>query len=195
MASTKLYGPSIPFADPAVPPAQNVQVTNNAPLPASLITGTSTAEAMVNNPATAGKPLLVQIPSKSPLGGKTFRLEFSGHITTGGTTNVTLKLYSGTSETPGSNTLLGSSSTIAQNSASAPFRAYADLIFDQTSGKLTGTVSFLVNNTLVATVAVSNVVTGVSNLVSPVASFGLSFTCSAGFTTNAIVVDAAEIQF
>lgn len=197
MASTRLYGPSIAFTDPAAPPALNAQVgTGIVPLPATLVTGTSTAEAMVDNPASAGNPLLVQVPSKSPLEGKPFHLEFSGYIKTGGTTNVTAKLYSGTSNTPGSNTLLGSSGTVAQNTATAPFRAYADLIFDSVSGKLTGTVAFLINNTVVAAVAVSNVITGLNNATgNPVASFGLSFTCSGGFAANEIVVDEAAINF
>jgi hypothetical protein len=138
---------------------------------------------------------LVQIPSGTELEQRKFSLQTSGYIVTGGTTNVTLKLYSGTSATPGSNTLLGSSSTVAQNSAKAPFWIQADLIFDSVSGKLTGKVEFFINNTLVAAVAVSNVIAGVSSANNPVASFGLSFTCSAGFATNKIVVQDHCIAF
>lgn len=196
MPSTRIYGPSIATPSPATPTAINVQAGSGiVPLPAALVTGTSTSEAMVPNPATPTKPLLVQIPAGTELEQKQFQIKASGYITTGGTTNVTIKLYSGTSLTPGSNTLLGSSGAIAQNSASAPWFLSGDLIFDSVSGKLTGTIQFFVNGTLVASVAVSNTITGISYNNNPVASFGLSFTCSAGFAANKINVAEHCIAF
>lgn len=196
MASTRLYGPSIATPSPASPTPINVQAgTGIIPLPATLTTGTSTAEAMVPNPATPTKPLLVQVPSSSKVGKKPFTLEISGYIITGGTTNVTLKAYAGTSITPGSNTLLGSSGAIAQNTASAPFFVEAKLIYDSTTGKMGGKIEFLVNNTLVVAVAISNVLTGLSDTSNPIVSFGLSITNSAGFATNEIYVAELAVNF
>lgn len=196
MPTTRVYGPSIATPSPATPTSINVQAGKGiVPLPASLTTGTSTAEAMIPNPSTPTLPLLVQVPSGSELEQRRFQLQFSGYIKTGGTTNVTLKLYSGTSATPGSNTALGTSGAIAQNSATAPFWAIADLIFDSVSGKLTGTTTYNINNNAVASVAVTNIVTAVNVANNPVLSFGLSITDSAGFSTNQIVVQEACIAF
>jgi hypothetical protein len=196
MPSTRLYGPSIATPSPATPTSINVQAGSGVvPLPATLTVGTSTAEAMVPNPATPTLPLLAQIPSGTELEQRKFTVQCTGYIVTGGTTNVTLKLYAGTSATPGSNTLLGSSSTVAQNSAKAPFWVSADLIFDSVSGKLGGSVSFMINNTLVAATAISNVITGLSYKNNPVISFGLSLTASAGFATNEIVVQDLCVSF
>jgi hypothetical protein len=196
MASNRLYGPSIATPSPATPTSLNVQAGSGViPLPAPLVTGTSTAEAMVPNPATPTLPILAQIPSDSPLAGKCFDLQISGYIVGGGTTNVTVKVYSGTSATPGSNTLLGSSGAVAQNSATAPFFAQAKLIYDLVSGKLAGTITFMINNTVVASVAISNVITGLLNTANPIASFGVSVTFSAGFATNKIVVQEIAINF
>jgi hypothetical protein len=199
MPSTRLYGPSIATPSPASGvPAINVQAqTGIIPLPATLTTGTSTAEALVPNPATPTKPLLVQVPSNSNLEQRVWEFECTGYIVTGGTTNVTLKTYAalGTATLSTSSTLLGSSGAIAQNSAKAPFWAHAKLIFDSVSGKLTGTIDYLINNTVVASAAVGTVLTGISDTANPVLSLGLSITCSAGFATNEIIVQEMCIKF
>jgi hypothetical protein len=197
MPSTRLYGPSIATPSPASGvPAINVQAqTGVIPLPATLTTGTSTAEAMVPNPATPTKALLVQVPSNSNLEQRAFELEITGYIITGGTTNITLKVYGSiTSTVTTSSTLLGSSGAVAQNNVKAPFWAHAKLIFDSISGKLNGTIDFLINNTVVASVAIT-AVTGVSDTANPVLSLGMSITASAGFATNEIIVQDLCIKF
>lgn len=199
MPSTRLYGPSIATPSPASGvPAINVQAaTGIIPLPATLTTGTSTAEALVPNPATPTKPLLVQVPASSGLEQRVFELEGTGYIVTGGTTNVTLKTYAalGASALTTSSTALGSSGAVAQNSAKAPFWISAKLIYDSVSGKLTGTIGYLINNTLVATAAVGAVLTGITDIANPVLSFGFSLTCSGGFAANEIVVQDWCIKF
>jgi hypothetical protein len=196
MPSTRLYGPSIATPLPATPLSLNVQAGSGiVPLPATLVANTVTTEQMVLNPAQPTLPLLVQIPSGTELEQRSFGLEITGFIKTTGTANVTVKVYSGTSATPGSNTLLVSSGAIAQNSATAPFRVKGDMIFDSVSGKLTGSIGFLINNTLVAATAISNVVTGINYKNNPVASFGLSATFSAGFAGNAITVQDLCVTF
>jgi hypothetical protein len=197
MPSTRLYGPSIATPSPASGvPAINVQAqTGVIPLPAVLAAGTSTTEAMIPNPATPTLPLLVQIPSNSELEQRVWEFEESGYIVTGGTTNVTLKLYSGTSSTPGSNTLLGSSGTVAQNTAKAPYWIAAKAVYDSVSGKVGGSVSFMINNTLVATVAFSSALSAILDTNNPVLSLGVSATFSAGFSTNAVHVQDHCIKF
>jgi hypothetical protein len=197
MPSTRLYGPSIATPSPASGvPAINVQAAKGVvPLPATLTTGTSTAEAMVPNPATPTLPLLVQVPSNSSLEQRVWEFESSGYIVTGGTTNVTLKLYSGTSLTPGSNTLMGSSGTVAQNSAKAPYWVHAKAVYDSVSGKIGGSVDFMINNTMVAAVAFSSALSAILDTNNPVLSLGISITCSGGFSTNAINVQDLCIKF
>jgi hypothetical protein len=196
MPSTRLYGPSIATPLPATPLSLNVQAGSGVvPLPATLTANTVTTEQMVLNPAQPTLPLLVQIPSGTELEQRKFIVQATGFIKTAGTANVTLKLYSGTSATPGSNMLLASSGAVAQNSASAPYWIEGNFVFDSVSGKLTGTVGFSINNTLVASVAVSNVVTGINYKNNPVASFGVSGTFSAGFVGNALVVQDLCVAF
>jgi hypothetical protein len=199
MPSTRLYGPSIATPSPASGvPAINVQAQSGViPLPATLTTGTSTAEALIPNPATPTKPLLVQVPASSGLEQRVWEFEGSGYIVTGGTTNVTLKTYAalGTATLSTSSTALGSSGAVAQNSAKAPFWIHGKAIYDSISGKLTGTIDYLINNTVVASAAFGAVLTGISDTANPVLSLGFSITCSAGFATNEIVVQDWCIKF
>lgn len=198
MPSTRQYGPSIATPSPASGvPAINVQAqTGIIPLPATLTTGVSTSETLIPNPATPTKPLLVQVPASSNLEQRIWEFECTGYIITGGTTNITLKVYAalGTATLSTSSTSLGSSGAVAQNSAKAPFWAHAKLIFDSISGKLHGTIDYLINNTVVASAAVA-VLTGVSDTANPVLSLGMSLTCSAGFATNEIIVQDMCIKF
>jgi hypothetical protein len=199
MSSNRQYGPS---GAPTITPnlaINTVAASVSSPvLPAQLV-GNTTSEQVVQNPAitTTATPvaLVVQIPSKSEMEQLPFEIQASGYIATGANATVTAKLYSGTSTTPGSNTLLGSSGAVTQNTAKAPFWAHAKLIFDSVSGKLGGTVDFLINNTVVASVAISNVVTGISDTANPVASFCISFTFSAANASNLVNVQEFAINF
>lgn len=171
-------GPEGPAANSAAMPSLNQQGQGASQLPC-LQSVVGTAEVMILNPQQLTAILNALLKPNTGVEQTLFNVVASGYITTTNTSNITLKLYSGTSTTPGSNTLLSSSGAIAQNTASAPWAIKAELIFDSVSGKLTGTVKFLINNSLVAEAAVSNVVTGVSNAANPVLAFGLSITSSA----------------
>lgn len=201
MPSLRQYGPSIATPSPASGvPALNVQAaTGIVPLPATLTTGTSTAETLIPNPATPTKPLLVQIPASSNLEQRVWEFEGSGYMISGGTTNVTLKTYAalGTATLSTSSTALGSSGAVAMptSGGKSPFWIHGKAIYDSISGKLTGTIDYLINNTVVASAAFGAVLTGISDTANPVLSLGFSITFSAGFATNEIIVQDWCIKF
>jgi hypothetical protein len=167
----------------------NVQAGNAAPIPATL-TLTGVAAGVVVNPQNPASALVCQLSSNQGNEASSFDLWASGYVTTTSTTNIVGKLASGTSTTDGTNTALGSSSASACNSASAPWRVHAELIYDSVSGKLNGTVEWLINNILTAKAVVATVVTGLKDNNSPVANFVLSFSSSAaaGGTPTTVVV-------
>jgi hypothetical protein len=96
--------------------------------------------------------------------------------------------------TPGSNTSIATSGTVAQNSANAPFMLRVHLVYDSVSGKLGGFFKFLINNTLVAEGALSNVVTALTNTGNPVATFCLSFTSSGADGTHLTTINVARFS-
>lgn len=193
MSSNRLYGPvGVPNIAATVP--LNASGAAAAVLPA-LQTILTTAETTLVNPSLPTTPLLVSIPPQSPLEGRIFEIVASGYLNLGTSSTATLKLYSGTSLTPGSNTSLGSSGAISAFSGKAPWYVIARLVFDSVSGKLQGTIKFMVNNTLVAEVAVANVVTGLNNAGgvngAPVANFVLTVTFASAGTQTINVAEFA----
>jgi len=187
-------GPTAPAANSATQQAINTQASAQlGPLPAQLLLASS-AEAIVVNPLNIAIPLSVALPPNTQNEQSELVLEISGYIKTTSTTNVTAKVYSGTSLTPGSNTKIGDSGAIAQNSATAPFIIRLHLIYDSVSGKLHGWYKFLINNNLVAEAALSNVVTGLSNTANPVATFVVSFTSSGADGTHITTINVARFS-
>lgn len=181
-------GPQTIAASSSAQAGLNVQASLAALFPAILAL-IATAEVVVPNPENVAIALICPLPPNQPSLEQTlFNVIASGYLTTTNSTNVTLKLYQGTSLTPGSDNLLGTSGAIAQNTASAPWAIKAELLYDSVSGKLTGSIRFLLNNSFVAEVAVSTVVTGISNLKNPVANFLISATSSAAAGGNPTTV-------
>jgi hypothetical protein len=167
------------------------------PLPATL-TLTSATETLVPNPGQPTIPLSIAVHPDEQYEQCVFDLFASGIVTTGTTTNLTIKLYEGAAISSGN--LLGSSGAIAQNGTTgarvtAAWWAHARLIYDSISGTLSGDIEFYVNKTKVASVTLSNFVTGFLNVGNPSANpptvsnlptFTLSFTSSgATAATNA----------
>lgn len=165
----------------------NVQANGAATLPVLQSIG-GTTETVIANPQNAAVALVVPLPPNQ-FEQQLFNVVATGYIATGNTTNVTLKLYSGSSLTVGSNVLLGTSGAIAQNTSKAPFFIKAELIYDSVSGKLDGVVQIFVNHTLVASAAISNTITGVNNANDPVANFVLSLTSSAADATHLTTIN------
>lgn len=209
MASTRLYGPTLP-------PGSAGSIALNTPGAGAAPNGlpvtqsiTSTSDAMIETPGLTNVPLAVSIPPNSPLEGKPFELNWSGVIENAQSSTFTFKLWGATaalSNTPASNTALGSSGAISAFTGKTNWYAAAKLIFDSISGKLTGKVEFFCNNTLVAAVAVSNVITGINNIPSttppattpagvPILNFGLSVASGTVTAANTLTVDDAGINF
>lgn len=186
-------GPVVPAANSANQPALNIQAAIAAQLPAQLVL-TAVAETVVPSPNAATQALIIQLNPDTANEQAILVLAASGYVKTTAAGTITIKLYSGTSLTVGSDTLLGSSGAITQNSATAPFMLIAHLVYDSVSGKLQGSIRFVVNNTLVAEAAVSTVVTGINNANNPVASFLLSVTSSGAAGGTPTTVNVAKFS-
>lgn len=184
MASNQIYGPG-----------------TGAQLPATLVNA-GTTELPVLNPLNSNNALFVAIPANSRLERRVFSVEASGALTTTAASTATLKLYvvpaatiqAQTTKTLANSTAIGSSGAVTQNSSRAPWMLRATgCVYDSVSGKLTGKVEFIVNNTLVAAAAFSTVITTVNGQSDPVIGFLITETPSAA--THTLEVDAFEIQF
>jgi len=194
MPVTRLYGPSgAPGAAGLL--GLNVAGATAGVLPAKQIVSSGT-ETVILNPAlnSATQALVLSIPPNAQLEQQPFKVVACGYLSTGASSTVTIKLYSGTSTTVGSDTLLGSSGAISAFSGKCPWYLVANLIFDSVSGKMQGSIRFMVNNSLVAETAISNVVTGITNFPTtpggaPVVNFVLSVTFGTANAANTINVD------
>jgi hypothetical protein len=191
--STRLFsagksGASVGGTNPPGLVTANVQATNAASLPATQVVA-NTAETVLVDPANTAIPLILTIPPSSPLEQEEFEVIASGTLNHGASLTVNIKLYSGTSLTVGSDTLLGASGAISAFTGKAPWKLRAKAIYDSVSGKMNGTIQFVVNNNLVAEAAFSNVVTGISNSTfNGVVNFVLSVTFGTGNAANSITV-------
>jgi hypothetical protein len=195
--SDRPWGPVTGGASVATAVPINTQATPTGPLPATA-TLTSNAETLILAAFGAALPLTCQVHPDTAIEQGVFDLWGSGIITTGTTTNLTLKVYEGSAIASGN--LLGSSGAIAQNGTTsarvtAAWWAHARLIYDSVSGTLAGDIEFYVNKTKVASVTLSNFVTGFVNAGNPAGNpatasvtpeFCLSVTSSGATTaTNA----------
>jgi len=202
MPSTQNYGPTntaLPVLQTVTGTAEAMVLSANPNALASVPTALQGSQAL-----SAGAPtvLTTTIPANSALAGKRFGFLTAFAIAAAASENVTVKLYAAKvalSTTPGSNTLLGSSGAIASGGATT-LVGWAEFqgVYDAVSGILTGTVSFYIGGTLVATVATSNAITGVSETANPILNFGLSVTFSvaeASGNTIAIVEGGTGVTF
>lgn len=183
-------GASVGGTNPPGLVAGSTPATNAASLPATqtILTGTETVIVDPANPAVA---LILTIPPGGPCEQEIFEVVASGAINNGTSSTVTVKLYSGNSLTVGNDTLLGTSGAIAAFAGKSNwFVRVRNLVYDSLSGKMTGTIQFMVNNVLVAEAALSNIVTGISNTTfNGVVNFVLSFTFGTAGTQVVTVHD------
>jgi hypothetical protein len=199
MPSTANFGPSPATVLPVTQiVAGTVETMVLAATPASL------ASSPVNLEPSATAVLAMPVPPNAFIAGLRFSALWQGVITAGAALSATLKLYGSKatlSTTPGSNTLLGTSGAQAFGAAgSFDFWAEFQGIYSAATGKLTGVVIFLVNNVFVGSVAVSNVITGITatnTTGQPILNFGLSITFGTANATNSIFIpiDGASINF
>lgn len=176
--------------------------TLSGPIPVQFTLGAAT-ETLVPSAPNAAEPLQITIPPDTQIEQTVFDLYASGYIKTTATGTITIKLYEGTSATIGSDTLLGSSGAINQNSATASWFAHAVLIFDSVSGVLAGKIEFYVNKTIVAAVTLSNFPSGFLNQGNPSANpptvanlptFLLSFASSGATGTTLTTVNVQKFS-
>lgn len=182
--STRLYSP-LPAPGAAGAVALNTQGGINPVLPATQ-TVLNTTETVIVNPSIPTAPLQVQVPAGSVLEQEPFEIVASGFLNHGTSSTVTIKLYSGTSLTVGSDSLLGTSGAISAFAGKANWLLRCtDVIYDSQSGKLNGRIEFLVNGSFVAQANFSTTVTGINNnpaLGTAVLSLLLSVTFGTGGT-------------
>jgi hypothetical protein len=150
-------------------------------------------------PATSGTLQGSNVATGIWQSGRPFQLKAWGTITTGTTLNVTLKLYqvpasivtAGTAATLANDNLLNSSGTFAVNTTSTNFEMNAELQWDATSKKLTGTIKWSVGGTIVAEAEITVLTTATATEAE--LNFLLSTTFSAGNAANVIQVQGFEI--
>jgi hypothetical protein len=147
---------------------QATQTQTQAGVLPVLFTLAATAETLVPSAPNAAVPLSIAIPPDTQIEQAVFDLWVSGYLKTTASGTLTLKLYEGLAISAGN--LLGSSGAVTQNSATAAFWIHARLIFDSVSGTLAGDIEFYVNKTKVASVTLSNFVTGFLNAGNPSAN-------------------------
>jgi hypothetical protein len=163
-----------------------------AALAGATITTTETIFAKSSDATTAAQ---VQLPGGSKLDGKPIRLVATGKFTAGTTTNLTIKLFAGSSLTVASNTSIATSGAIAVNTAGTKcnFRLEFAGVADSTSNTLQGIFYGHVNGTSVAQTIHSAAVT-----VDPSANtsypFVVSATCSASSAGNAVTLTDFSLQ-
>ena len=195
MASSRLYAANVPQSTTGLV-AANTYGANVAALPASQIVTTTTESVMTaGSPQTNTQPLVLAIPPGGPLEQRPFDVVVSGEITTGASSTVNVKLYSGTSATVNSDTLLGASGAITAFNGKTAWYLKATLIYDSISGKMSGTIKFLINNVLVAETAISNVITGINNANNPVANFLASITFGTANAANSWTIQDFAVNF
>lgn len=150
-------------------------------------------------PATSG-PLQGSITANGIWqSGRPFQVKAYGTITTGTTTNFTVKLYqvpaaivaAGTAATLANDNLLNSSGAQAVNTTSSNFEMIAELQYDITSKKLTGTVKWSIAGVLVAEAEITLLTTASAS--ESELNFLLSTTFSAANAANAAQVQYFEI--
>jgi hypothetical protein len=158
-------------------PALNVQGNQQATLPVvqSIIT---TAETVILS--SVGVALIAILDPNTNSEQSIIDIVASGYIKTTNSGTLVLGLYSGSSATVVSGSLLHkTASAVTQNTATAPFFLHAQVIYDSVSGKLQGKAGMVINNVIDPELALTNVITGISNLsAAGVLTFSLTITSS-----------------
>lgn len=172
-------------------------------MPATLINAGTTELPVLNpaiinpltaptNPGLATTPLMLLIPSGNAIELEEWDAVFAGVLTTTATSTATLKMYfvpnativAGTAATLANSTVIGTSGAVNQNTARTPLIVkLTRCIFDSVSGKLVGSIQFVVNGVVGAAAAFSTIVTSVNNANDPIFGLMLTLTPSAGIQT------------
>jgi hypothetical protein len=172
------YGPTTGAASSAAQTALNAQAAGNSVLPVSQ-TFVAATEAKILNPFNSAVALNIPLPPDTAMEQTVWDVSVSGYIKTGASGTIALGLYADAlAAVTAGNLLHKTASAVTQNSATAPFFIHGKFVYDSVSGKLTGQVGGMINNVIDPEIAVSNVLTGISNLANPVLNLSLSVTSS-----------------
>lgn len=157
------------------------------PLPQNAVVTTA---QLFNRSDIVTRPVVLNLPGSGRTEQKKFQITATGKVTTASATTATITLYTALVE-PGTNpltaaswTVLGATGAVAVGTTTAPFLIEADLVMDSQSGKIQGWFTSLVNNVLGAAAAVTNVLTGATQAVEPVAVFAVGVTFAAAAAGN-----------
>lgn len=177
----------------------NVQAQQSSVFPAT-VSGSGTTETVVLNPSLAAaapagpQPLIASIENNTNLDQIPFEICASGTCVVSATsTTLTIKLYSGTSATVGSDTLLKTSGAITPTAVKFPWWMQGKAQFDSASGLMHGTCKFVIDNQIVAETAWAATISAILNSNSPVCNFLLSSTFSASNAANIFTVAAFSV--
>ena len=192
--SQRPYGPSNGQPSGLNSISVNTLEVNTSPFPSTVVGSVTTEQVVPNAALTPPTALIAAIPSRSGLEQIPFKIQASGRCTVNATTTtLTVKLYSGTSLTVGSDTLLKSSGAITPTDTSFPWFLEGNGIYDSTSGKFHGTVKFVIDNQIVSEAVFTNAVSSVNDSNNTVISLVLSATFSAASASNVFYTQAFSI--
>lgn len=192
-----------------LPVPMNQAAKNLQLLPLNFVPNTTIVNpamgVVIPNPSYLTQPLLLALPSHSPIEGQPFDVVVSGVCYTSlGAQGTTFRLHAGQSLTPADNILLASFPALASANytGAVPFTLRAALIADSLSGMLTGTQSgkIVVNYAADITqsqaeMVIDNTLTGLNFADDPVVRFLLSVAPYYPDPTGFYTINKFEIQF
>lgn len=180
----------------------DIQASDRAiPLPSAEVNlgGTSTSEvqfltASAQNGVAAGTPLICYAPGSNTLKNRSFRVKAWGRWGTAVASNLTIKIYLGTSSTIASNTQLATSGAIgsaAGASMNATWGLECECCHESTTGSISGLFRGWGNKTVVAQAVLSN--TASFNAATEGQGFTITAQFATGTATNFAYVDGFEV--
>jgi hypothetical protein len=163
----------------------------NGRLPSDALGASSTAEFQFSKSSSR---YVLTLPGSSKCINRPIRIKAWGRVTGGTTTNFTVKLYSGSSATIGSNTSIATSGAIAVNSVSGNFWLEAEGVWDSTSDKFQGLFRGHINGTAVAAAILSSVTQPGADPSTEGNGLTVTGTFSASNASNAAILDGFEVE-
>jgi hypothetical protein len=155
----------------------------------------SSAETKILNPSNLLIALTVSLPPDTANEQSVLEVMISGYIKTTASGTIALGLYGdGLATVTAGNLLHKTASAVTQNSATAPFYFRAQLIYDSVSGKLTGKAGGSINNVLDPEIALTNVLTGLTNVGNPVLTLSFSITSSGADSTHNTTINIQKFS-
>lgn len=154
---------------------------------ASALAVTGTTCTIFNTKASASTACTLNMPGSRRYHGKLFRIYAAGTIFVSGTApSGNIVLFSGGSLTTGSNTVMGtlSSAQSLASGATYPWVVEAVCEGDDTTGKIQGSYTILIDNVKKSSAALDNELTTIDFDAEPSAQFCIGVTWGVGNANN-----------